>query len=1074
MRIHGGQRDGEIVALTAPKCLIGSDERCQLRLPELDRVSAWVLRGARHTVARTIGTTKPDNAAAFVDRLLTAGDRLDLGPCALEILDADRPRRRQNRAERMKATADAAAQPLPRSLMEELNQVQRRIQQAVEATRAQAEELQTWEQQRRQAWETGQRELNSLREQFERQQRTNAENRDQWTDRLADAEQRLQRRVDQIADNLDEIRNRQSQWLAAEHAARAQLHELIAALVQRLDNLVSLSNGAAEPSGADRLREISDECKKLAAGQNRSDELATRLAEGLEAIRSWHDQWQSAQQQILGSIDQQLTSLADKLTSHQRGHEAGNEQVSTWQLELQEQLAQLNRQRECLSAGQLALGRQVEQVLAELSLLGSWKPQWEAFQERVQGRLEEQVAALGERVGAMLAQAARGGEPNADWGPQWQEFLRQWQQQQERLGQQQQVDFTPPLEKIAEKLDALLAWQNDFATRDQGAAGGEQWTLLQARLAILESGQSDLAQQGASLQNQVREHLGQLDHSMAQQRSESETRLRDLAQKLDAILAWQNQFDPREQAAISEKRWTSIREMFESLASAQSRLAEQLLTAQARLDEVLSQFQSWRDGLVAPSLELQRQLSELSSAHEQLAGQRLELSAQRESLAQEREALARQRAELEQVLQRPDSIPPEAIDSASGLAADAPRQQLEQRDAELQRRAAELDSRDAMLTQRFAELKRSSEELDAQAASLKLRYEELEAQSTELARLRSEFEDRRAAAEGECRREFKRLEQVRRELSAERERLQRLRADAADEARHRPEPAENVAIVPPGEDVSKPAGSRGDADSVFRRLEAAGILKRHEGEEEAADWAEPEAAGQPTAPPANAGPPAHEIETEEESIDQYMAKLLERARQNTGQAREYHAVVTPPVLPGFCPAAEEERPPREVETNAKVVDEAAPPAESGRAERTRRAMLNHDLTAMRELANLSARTALHHYHRRQQTYLVSTKVTIFLVSAATAAFGLLRGIQPGSVFWYAAMAAVVIAVLYGAQVGFLFLRILYARKGRDARQLAPTGTPSANVEALPADDIGTDRPGNEVLASADREYRQPD
>jgi hypothetical protein len=287
-------------------------------------------------------------------------------------------------------------------------------------------------------------------------------------------------------------------------------------------------------------------------------------------------------------------------------------------------------------------------------------------------------------------------------------------------------------------------------------------------------------------------------------------------------------------------------------------------------------------------------------------------------------------------------------------------------------------------------------------------------------------------------------------LEAEAARLESLRAALDEQQRQRSIDAEATTRAPGGpweaqreyDAATEEPSTSGD---VIRRLQAAGIWK---GSEPAATPAE-EAFGEDSAArraaQATSKPTArHEDEAEEESIDQYMARLLERARQNAGEAAQGRPSLASTILRNLDSSSPRDAEPAGEELAEKEEEKARPPAEPPRRPKTPPPELSHDLTAMRELANLSARAAIDRYARRQQQYMVGTKAIIFVVSLVTGIFGFALGVPRGSIYWYAALAAFCIAGLWGIQISIVLARM--GRNWRRARRRA------AEAIIAPADD----------------------
>jgi hypothetical protein len=93
LRIRGGDYHGRVVRIRATQCTIGSAPDCTLRLttPGVRPLHCIVLRGDAGATVRRWSPDTQLNGRAFSDALLVAGDRLEVGPIELEVLDeADR------------------------------------------------------------------------------------------------------------------------------------------------------------------------------------------------------------------------------------------------------------------------------------------------------------------------------------------------------------------------------------------------------------------------------------------------------------------------------------------------------------------------------------------------------------------------------------------------------------------------------------------------------------------------------------------------------------------------------------------------------------------------------------------------------------------------------------------------------------------------------------------------------------------------------------------------------------------------------------------------------------------------
>jgi hypothetical protein len=207
-------------------------------------------------------------------------------------------------------------------------------------------------------------------------------------------------------------------------------------------------------------------------------------------------------------------------------------------------------------------------------------------------------------------------------------------------------------------------------------------------------------------------------------------------------------------------------------------------------------------------------------------------------------------------------------------------------------------------------------------------------------------------------------------------------------------------------------------------------------------------------------------EAEEESIDDYMTRLLKRV-QNIGQRQR--------------PAAANASPPTAAQASASPKDAGdgatAPPSEGSAvqevlAKLSRRAAapeLSSDIAAMRELANLSARAAIDKYAYRNWGRAAIGKFTIALLAAAAGVGAVHFAAAPDSMLMYAGLLSFVISLFWLLQAGILVKNVFEAsrRNARMAEALchAPgaEAEPQTHDHAREADDL----PPAEIIAVQD-------
>jgi hypothetical protein len=464
----------------------------------------------------------------------------------------------------------------------------------------------------------------------------------------------------------------------------------------------------------------------------------------------------------------------------------------------------------------------------------------------------------------------------------------------------------------------------------------------------------------------------------------------------------------------------------------------------------------------AHSAELDAQRSRLDTLRHQLDTERRELDAERSALARER-----QRLETEQ---RTAKAQQEQWHVERAAAERQLRQEVEQpttRAAELDTRAAELESRAADVESRAAALAAQGAELDirradveARCAELDARFNELASRGTELAARTAALESRAAdvesraaelAAQGaELDRRAIELDAAAASLAAERTTLDKDResweADRAERAAEvdtrRDEPLAEVGLLEEEPEFETPKEAAPvDLAAVFRKIGANPVLPDDEPEE-------PRPAKFPmrgkvgvdepaTVRPAAEPQPANSKDDEDQgSIDDYMVQLLQRMRSPGGQrgASASRPAAGPPRPPAAAPV--------EPETEASdAALQALPPGRRKPAQMSPMAMAPETqggLSAMRELANMSAQTALHRHARGQTKIAARGKLLVAAIGLLVGGLLLVLWLRwhAGPLAFVAALAGLAVGAFWGAQYAFLTGRLIVT-KGRIKLALKP-------------------------------------
>jgi hypothetical protein len=407
-------------------------------------------------------------------------------------------------------------------------------------------------------------------------------------------------------------------------------------------------------------------------------------------------------------------------------------------------------------------------------------------------------------------------------------------------------------------------------------------------------------------------------------------------------------------------------------------------------------------GIEACQQELDRRAAELDAREQEFARRAEEIQSRAAEQASQPEQLSRRAEELEAKAGRLEVKARELDDQAERLGSRA--REVQTHDDRLKKARHDLDAQSEQLAARDRELESQAEELDKLAERLAAQAEELEAE-------RAELEARLAALEAAG--------------SAPDAEPQAEPPEEAGEQSAREEPTEirfeSVSRDAPltSEDVFRRMGtvplSPGDADRAGQE-EASPAEPRHVNRPEGIETGE-----------ANEKPE----EEVEESIDQYMAQLLRRV-----------GGISQVASPAGSPAPRRDpqpQPDSHERAEEHAVAEPAGPQCGGPGELSPRATAPEkgiDLSAMRELANFSARQAIDRYARQTLSRTIQSKLVVTVVSALVGAALLWFWWHDRSnqLSFYGAAVSFVIAIFWGVQD-----LVLTSRKiaGLSARRDAP-------------------------------------
>jgi hypothetical protein len=659
--------------------------------------------------------------------------------------------------------------------------------------------------------------------------------------------------------------------------------------------------------------------------------------------------------------------------------------------QLRDALAEANQQLEdvCgeLAAAQDALAAKTSELEAQTAKLGSLEGDDQSNRVTIHG-LESQASALAAQCHALTNQLQE---------------LQAAQATERESWTQERLQLTQRCERLAGEVQAV---------------GGELSARSEAATIVFE--QHALAGAVADAK------LNELTEQLAAKQSEIEA----LQQRLDAQAVITNRLE--QLTCDYDHKCREVAELqarCEELSS-RSTLAEDLEQKAQSLQQLQAELAN-REGSLA---EATRALDEERAA---LTAKTQQLEATRDDLATEQQRLADLRRDLEQ--------------SQAGFS------DLDQRRAELEAKAAELASRDAEIAARIAEVNHLLEQLVDQRATLasreqelaerlsvcESRLEEINHQATQLAALRDEL-------------------RARAEQLAEQEALALRSAAERQASEPAPQPAAPV-------EPSNPASDEAEMDSVLSRLVQAGVWRQAEGPSSESPAAVPAEVSAAEAAPAEAGSGEvpHNVEEpvcstmvfespepaapmfarpqypsaphsdEEESIESYMDRLMKRVRgdDGVGQSNWKASSAIAASAPTSAPVPE---PAAAVEPTPSISD--SQPTEY--SPRRTAPELSTDLSAMRDLANSAARTAIDQ-HIRQHT---SRRATQRLLGAfVIVVLSLAMGYWAWRIHSFQAALGAGLGGAIGSYWTLTALRRLSGLKRLDRETVRPATTPAAEV-----------------------------
>ncbi|NUQ63461.1 MAG: hypothetical protein HUU20_13360, partial [Pirellulales bacterium] len=468
----------------------------------------------------------------------------------------------------------------------------------------------------------------------------------------------------------------------------------------------------------------------------------------------------------------------------------------------------------------------------------------------------------------------------------------------------------------------------------------------------------------------------------------------------------------------------------------------------AELNARLADFLSQRESLENQERELEQTrslLADVDGQAELVRAQREQLESDRTALEEDRRAWDGRRAETEE--------------------------QLARRNAELDTHLAELLARRESLENRERELDHARSllaDLDGQAAFVRAQYEQLESDRAALEERLRAWNGQRTEMEQQLAARGKELDRREADLQQELEDLRRRQAEwKQEQCREESKDIERDATG--NADTSPACGAEDNQDwqicdkvqfqsvsggaplsslDVFRRI---GTMPDLGDEDDAESTPARPATRTPVPPPR----PPQEPTDDEDSVDSYMARLLERVRATSGSSSK----------PASYQASENAGQSPTLPTEPMPVAATLPtvrPRADGPVELSPRAVAPEkhvDLSAMRELANFSAQTAINRHTQRKIESATRTKLLLTLLGLGVG-LGMLwawwyRG--AGDLAFCGALASLSVALVWGVQCAVLAVHRGLSRAG-DPQWKSEGDSSSLQVASGTAEDGNPETP----------------
>lgn len=337
-------------------------------------------------------------------------------------------------------------------------------------------------------------------------------------------------------------------------------------------------------------------------------------------------------------------------------------------------------------------------------------------------------------------------------------------------------------------------------------------------------------------------------------------------------------------------------------------------------------------------------------------------------------------------------------DSAAQLA------DLERCRAELESQRLELESKHAEIESKQAEFESQKNEIDALRQSLQSERDVLSEQAESLKKERQAWLTAREEEQSQAAEEKARLERLREELESARAENP-LEAEI-QEAPIKEEPPVNLESILGKMGLAKTFAedeTPQPADSESMADRQTGILRKGQKAETTSGMV------------ADSG----DLENEDESLNDYMARLMERVR-SVSDSTSTESLSAPAILNRGWKGAEKTYPTpptQQLESAKASADTSQAPEAPAQPSKPRGVAPEkaENLSAMRELANVSAKTAIERHAKRQFSHAARSKLLVAGVALLSGGilFFLWQLIGDRGLFFFSGLIAFIVALYWG-------------------------------------------------------------